>query len=80
MVRTLAQLTTQPVVVSYNSDQCNEGNRSKRVVTEEMPECPRTSCEGRSCDYQKESIFHTGRFSATEVLRRSRKAPDKFEV
>lgn len=69
----LAQFSTQPVVVGYDSHQCNEGNRSKCVVAEKMPECPRANREGGSSDDQKEAIFHTWRFSAAEVLRHSRR-------
>lgn len=46
----LSQFATQPVVVGYNGHQRNEGYRSKCVVVEEMPECPRTNREGNSSD------------------------------
>lgn len=80
LTRTLAQFPTQPMVVCYDSHQCNEGDRSKRLVVEEMPECPRGYGESGSRDDQKESIFHAGRFSAADVLSHSRRAQDRFEV
>lgn len=75
----LAQFSTQPMVVGYDSHQRNEGNRSKRVVAEEMPECPRAYPEDGCSDYQEESIFHAWRFSAADVLRHSRKGAGRFE-
>lgn len=77
---TLAQFSTQPLVVSYDSHQCYEGNRSKPVVAEEMPECPRAYREGGSSDYQEESIFHAWRFNAADVVHHSRRAPGRFEA
>ena len=77
MMCALAQFATQSTVVCYDSHQCNEGNRSKRVVAEEMPECPRACSEDGSSGYQEESIFHAWRDStrltlyATAVKRRA---------